>query len=160
MRQAVERLSVPSTRTKLPRALSEDERTTYAALADLLCGPSARVEPPSRCPEFQAQLDIALATRSDAFDIITRQLAEAAGSTDLSGWLRALHDDDPAAFQLVSTVAAGAYLMVPGIREAVGYPGQHRNPPGLEEAVDEISDGILDPVLDRGHFYVVPPRDA
>jgi hypothetical protein len=58
---------------------------------------------------------------------------------------------------VLSAVLAGAYLLVPEVKSAVGYPGQRRDPAGLEEAVDEISDGILDPVLERGHFFVATP---
>jgi len=47
--------------------------------------------------------------------------------------------------------------MVPEVRVAVGYPGQSRRVPKVDEAANEIGDGILDPVLERGHFYVPTP---
>jgi hypothetical protein len=53
----------------------------------------------------------------------------------------------------VSAVLAGAYLMVPEIRAAIGYPGQHRSHPPFDLAVEEIMDGILDPVIERGSIY-------
>lgn len=41
----------------------------------------------------------------------------------------------------------------PAVRARIGYPGQRRDPARLEEAADQISDGILDPVLARGPIY-------
>jgi hypothetical protein len=152
-------LSVPVPRTELPRELTADELSRLVALADALCGPSGRAEPPSRCAEFPEQLQIALATRSESFDGVLASAAASAGAVDLVAWLRDLHDSDQVAFQALSAVLGGAYLMVPSVREAVGYPGQRREPPRLEEAVDQIMDGILDPVLERGHFYVAPPEE-
>jgi hypothetical protein len=153
-------LSVPPPRTELPRELTAEERSGLATLADALCGPSERAEPPSRCPEFAAALDTALATRSESFDGILDTVTASRGAADLVAWLRDLHDSDQVAFQALSAVLGGAYLMVPSVREAVRYPGQRRDAPRLEEAVDQIMDGILDPVLERGHFYVAPPEEA
>jgi hypothetical protein len=160
MNDANQRLSVPRIRKTLPRPLTADELATLTDLADRLCGPSDRVAPPSQHDEFPAMLDLALATRDDSFEAITTASATAQNSADRSAWLRSLYDGDPKVFQALSAVLAGAYLMVPQVREAVGYPGQHRNPAKLEEAVDEISDGILDPVLERGHFFVPTPKGA
>jgi hypothetical protein len=67
--------------------------------------------------------------------------------------LRALHADQPRQFQALSAVVAGAWLLVPAVRARIGYPGQRRDPARLEEAADQISDGILDPVLARGPIY-------
>ena len=102
-------------------------------------------------------LGIALAARADAFEVIVQQLASAQRADDLGVWLRDLHDREQAAFQALSTVAAGAYLMVPAVRAALRYPGQPRSLPRHDEAADDIGDGILDPVLERGHFYVPTP---
>ncbi len=153
-------LSVPPPRTELPRELTAEERSGLVALADALCGPSDRAEPPSRCPEFAEQLDVALATRSESFEAILGCVPASTGAADLVSWLRELHDTDQVTFQALSAVLGGAYLMVPSVRLAVRYPGQRREPPRLEEAADQIMDGILDPVLERGHFYVAPPEEA
>ncbi len=67
--------------------------------------------------------------------------------------LRALHAEQPEQFQALSAVVAGAWLLIPAVRARIGYPGQRRDPARLEEAADQISDGILDPVLDRGRIY-------
>ncbi|GAB3059288.1 hypothetical protein GCM10027053_21510 [Intrasporangium mesophilum] len=152
------RLSVPPPRKQTPRPLTDGERAVYTAIADVLCSGDGSAPPPSQCPEFDDTLDLALATRSDSFDGIVRTIAQAPeGAEAIQRWLRSLHDNAASDFQVLSAVAAGAYLMVPEIRTAVGYPGQRRNPPKAEEAIDEIMDGILDPVLERGFFYVPTP---
>jgi hypothetical protein len=151
------RLSVPAPRTKLPRPLANAERDALVALADVLLGPSERADAPSRCPEYVEKLELALATRSESFEGVVAAAVSAVHGSDSVGRLRDLHDNDPEGFQVLSAVLAGAYLMVPSVRDAVGYPGQRADIPRLEEAVDEIMDGILDPVLERGHFYVAPP---
>lgn len=158
MSTPVLRLSVPPVRKTPPRPLSETELATYTAIADVLCHGDGAVPPPSGCPEFPEKLALALAARRDVFDTIVVLLAEASATDDLAAWVRRLHDEDDEKFVVLSTVAAGAYLLVPRIRDAVGYPGQRRDPAGLTEAVDEIGDGILDPVLERGHFYVPTPE--
>ena len=48
---------------------------------------------------------------------------------------------------------AGAWLMLPTVRERIGYAGQKADPAPIELAVDEISSGILDDVLERGSIF-------
>lgn len=157
MNAANARLSVPAPRTKLPRPLADSERDALVRLADVLLGPSERANPPSHCPEYSEKLELALATRSESFEGVVAAAVSVVDGSDIVGRLRDLHDTDPERFQVLSAVLAGAYLMVSSVRRAVGYPGQRADTPHLEEAVDEIMDGILDPVLERGHFYVAPP---
>ena len=153
-----ERLSVPPVRRDPPRPLTAVEQDVCARVADVLCtGPGTTVVRPSHSEEFQHQLDLAVATRCDAFDAFVAVVAAAGAADDLAVWLRALHASDRAAFDLLSTVVAGAYLMVPEVRAHVGYPGQHRDRPDLEQAVEELTDGILDPVIERGPIYVPTP---
>jgi hypothetical protein len=46
--------------------------------------------------------------------------------------------------------------MVPEIQAHVGYPGQGRHPAAPTQIADELGDGLLDPVIDRGPIYRVP----
>ncbi|WP_213450669.1 hypothetical protein [Rhizomonospora bruguierae] len=152
-----ERLSVPPP-ARPPRPLTEAEQARYVAVADALCRGDQRVPPPSGCTEFPRRLHLALALRAEAFDAIVRALAAVPGTAEeLEPWLRRLHDEDPAMFAALSTVAAGAYLLEPAVRAALGYPGQHPDPPAPDEALREIGDGILDPVRRRGPRYRLPP---
>ena len=105
--------------------------------------------------DFDQWLARAADARADAFDDITAVLAQLdhAAPDTIDQTLRALHADQPRQFQALSAVVAGAWLLVPAVRARIGYPGQRRDPARLEEAADQISDGILEPVLARGPIY-------
>ena len=103
---------------------------------------------------------MAVATRSDEFDLLVETVSRAGEATDLNNWLRELSLTEAKAFNLISTVVAGAYLLVPEIREHVGYPGQHRDRPSNDQAAEELMDGILDPVIDRGAIYIPTPLNT
>lgn len=143
-------LSVP-VRPRTPRRLDERERTTLARIADSLVPETGSSPAPSSEADFGAEVDVALDARADAFDIIVSVLAALADvpAAAVLDRLEALHADDPAAFQAVSTVVVGAWLLTAGTRARIGYDGPRSTKAGLEEAADEISSGILDPVLER-----------
>lgn len=65
-------------------------------------------------------------------------------------------DDEPVAFELISTVVAGAYFMSPIVLKSLGYPVGPRSAPPFDLAADELSSGVLAPVLERGRTYVLP----
>lgn len=159
MSTAIARLSVPEPRKAPPRPITESERAQLTVLADALCGPSANLPAPSQTPGFNDALDLALATRSDVFDEVMATSDESRGADDLLGWARRLSETDAARFWNIAGVLAGAYLMTPPIRDAIAYPGQHRDVPRLEEAMEQIMDGILDPVIARGPIYLAPPAE-
>lgn len=146
------RLSVPA-RVRVPRPLDERERLTLAAIADSLIPAASVPSTPSATgePDFWQKVDIALDARADAFDTITRVLGElvAVPSDAMFGTLERLDAEDPAAFQAISTVVAGAWLLTAGTRDRIGYHGPQSVKAGLEEVADEIASGILDPVLER-----------
>ena len=73
--------------------------------------------------------------------------------------LRELSRTDPDIFGKLSTVLAGAYLLVPEVKKAIGYPGQVRRYPPFDEAAEQILSGILDPVIARGPAFVAPKRE-
>lgn len=152
-----DRRSVPALRKRLPRPLKTEEIRTAARLADALCASNMHpVAPPSGCAEFEAMLGVALAARSDVFDQVTDVIRRGTDAPDAAEWLRALSVEDPAAFEPLSSVLAGAYLMIPEIQAYVGYPGQGRNPAPPTQIADELEDGLLDPVIERGPIYRVP----
>jgi len=148
------RLSVPP-RFAAPRPLTGHELTTLRAISDVLIPASGSNPAATSEPEFDACLSRALDARADAFEAITGVLGKLGGATTevIGQTLRALHAEQPAVFQALSSVAAGAWLLAPTVRTRIGYPGQRRDPARLEEAADEISDGILDPVIARGSIY-------
>ena len=148
------RLSVPP-KFVAPRQLTDAELGTLRAIADVLI-PAAGDNPAATSePDFDQWLARAADARADAFDGITAVLAQLdrTAPATIDHTLRALHADQPRQFQALSAVVAGAWLVVPAVRARIGYPGQRRDPARLEEAADQISDGILDPVLARGPLY-------
>ena len=148
-------LSVPPYRDRPPRSLSDVERSALLAIADVLIAPSAGLPGPSASPNYERWLDRALAARRDVFEEVVAGAVALHGEPDLGAALRKLADSDSARFQQLSTVLAGAYLMIPAVRRELGYPGQERKHPAFDEAAEEIMDGILDPVVERGAVYRV-----
>jgi len=148
------RLSVPP-KFKAPRPLTPAEVSTLRAIADVLIPPSGDNPAATSEPDFDAWLRCAADARADSFGTITAFLArlDGAGPQMIDQALRALHAGEPGQFQALSAVVAGAWLLTPTVRARIGYPGQRRDPARLEEAVDQISDGILDPVIARGPIY-------
>lgn len=147
--------SVPPHRTAPPRALTREERETLLAIADALIPKTPDRPAASSAPDYIRWLDRALAARSDAFDDVIALSGRVRGvdSAALFGRLRELNEAEPVAFQALSSVLAGAYLMVPAIRRAINYPGQEARPARFDEAAEQIMDGILEPVEARGPIY-------
>jgi hypothetical protein len=149
-------LSVPIRQTTPPRSLTEVEQESLLRIADTLipaAGPNPKA---SDTKDFLPYLQLALAARRDAFDVViaaVSRLKDVAGA-DLLTALKAMWADDKNTFDPLSAIVAGAYFMTPEVKELIGYPGQHRDPAGLEDAVNELETGILDPVIERGPIYV------
>jgi hypothetical protein len=156
---AAENPSVPSYTTTPPRPPTEAEREALHRIADALIPAVGDRPAPSQLDGYDAWLDRALAARGDAFEtVVTAALkVTARAERSLLVSLKRFDADDPEGFHLLSSVVAGAYLMIPAVREAIGYPGQRRHHPRFDEAADQIMDGILDPVIARGRFYTPAP---
>lgn len=158
---ATPRLSVPP-KFAAPRALTATEVATLRAIADVLVPASGENPAATAEPDFDGWLMQAVDARADAFEVIVAVLAEldGASTSQIGAALRSLAAEQPSQFQALSAVVAGAWLLVPEVRARIGYPGQQRNPAGLEEAADQISDGILDPVIARGPIYTPDGTDS
>jgi hypothetical protein len=153
---APDRLSVPPRRTKPVRPLSDGEQDTLLRIADTLipaAGPNPKA---SDVQEFLPYLHLALAARADVFNAVIKAVNDLADvdNNDLREALKRMWADDKFAFDPLSSIIAGAYFMTPQVKELIGYPGQHRDPAGLEDAANELETGILDPVIERGPIYV------
>lgn len=150
------RLSVPHRKTKPPRPLTASEESTVLRIADTLIPESGPNPKASDARDFVAYLHLALAAWSDVFDAVLKAVNDLAdvpveGMRDA---LKRLWAEDKVTFDPLSSVIAGAYFMTPQVKELIGYPGQHRDPAGLEDAANELETGILDPVIERGSIYV------
>lgn len=136
------------------RPLSEAEREALVAVADALCG-GGRLSAPSATPGYDEWLDRALAARADAFEEVVAA-AVALEGLSLEGRreaLRRMNADERPRFHALSSVVAGAWLLVPEIAAALGYPGQVAAPATFDEAAAQLETGILDPVIERGPIY-------
>lgn len=147
-------LSVPLHRKSPGRALTDAEREALIQVADVLVGDTGELPPPSAAPGFAAALDVALAARDDAFeDIVAAATALYGEDGPALDSVRKLAADEPDTFQPLSAVLGGAYLLLPEVGRTIGYPGQVRSHPRFDEAAEEITNGILDPVIERGPVY-------
>lgn len=147
-------LSVPASRKRLPRKLTQSEIDDCARVVTVLCG----VKPPRPAltePDFTRCLSVALAARCDVMESVLA-LVSSAPATEVLQWLRTLHDDSPADFRALSAVLGGTYLLMPAVREVIGYGGQRRDPAPLDAAANDLGDGILDRVLEMTPIYVSP----
>jgi len=150
------KLSTPLRIAATPRPLTESEWATLVSVADTLI-PSFQDSPhASAAPQYDQWLMRALAARAEHFDVIVGALEVLGEPRDqeFKSRLEAMSLTDTDSFQLLSTIVAGAYLMVPEVRAQIGYPGQGGAAPRLEEAAEQLEDGILDPVINRGPRYV------
>jgi hypothetical protein len=151
--------SVPPHRKAPPRPVTDAERDALVRVADTLIPARGDDAAPSATPDYARHLDRALAARDDAFDAVVAAAARlgALDAAALDAELRALHAAGDATFQALSAVVCGAYLTVPEVRARIAYPGQENRPAPFDLAAEEIMDGILDPVLERGSIYTEAP---
>jgi hypothetical protein len=156
-----ERLSLPARRTA-PRPLHDDELEVLHHAAAVLIPPAPGFPGAAALEDFDTWLQRAIDARAEEFDTLTTALQKLRKVTeeDLFTALRSLEAAEKHCFDILAAVIAGAYLMSPTIMAALGFPGLVRHPVDPVAAVDQITDGILDPVLDRGPIYVeVPAHD-
>ncbi len=138
--------------------LSEQERQTLWHIADVLI-PATTTRPSLRDADPEGiWLERALTARVDLVGALQAELALLATASDLEPAIVDLHESDRARFDVVATAVSGAYYLVPEVRCLIGYPGQHRNPPRLEEAAEELSDEIFEAAMNYPGSYRPTPR--
>lgn len=133
--------------------LSESEQQTLWRIADVLI-PATATRPSLREADPEGVwLQRALTARDDLLDVLRTTLSRLDSVADLESALIELHDTDRVRFEVVATAVSGAYYLVPQIRQLIGYPGQVRNPPRLEEAAEELSDEIFEGAMNYHGSY-------
>jgi choline dehydrogenase-like flavoprotein len=144
-----EQVSVPP-RYRAPRRLSGEEIAVLARAAQILVPAHGGRPGAADEPAFEQMLHTAADARADAFQALEAVIAKIAplDQADLDKEMRDLLTEDPKAFQVLSTVIAGAWLLTPTARHRIGYHGQERKLAGVLEAADQIGSGLLDPVLE------------
>ncbi|MDX8356480.1 hypothetical protein [Sphingopyxis terrae] len=152
---ATDRLSVSRVRKNPPRPFTPLEIETLRRIADTLIPPGEGVLSGSAVPEFEDLVTKAAAILDKGFADLVALLEELAPQPCGDMWqaLQAIAARDEPAFYTLSTVIAGAYLYSREVREQLDYPLPHRNPPGFFDAAEELSSGILDPVMGGGFSY-------
>ena len=150
-------LSVPKRVRNPPRDLTEEEWTVLEAAADVLVPAFGDSPAASRAPDYRSFARRALAARAEHFDLVVEAVAAllpvAADAGALRERLRAMSTEQAEHFAVLSSVIAGAYVMVPLVKDQIGYPGQGGAAPRVDEAAEQLEDGILDPVIARGAIY-------
>ena len=136
-------------------ALTEEQRATFWALADVLIPATDAMPAASEAGSADKWLDRALAARPDLVEPLAAALDAAAGK-DPAAEARRLHADDPDGFSALAQIASGSYYMNLKIRKRIGYPGQGKRPPFSDEADYDLRDGLLDPVYARGAINTTP----
>ena len=139
-------------------ALSEGERTLFAALADVLIPAAEGMPAASAVDVHGAMLDRILGLRPELTESFRRGLAAAAGKPPAEA-AEALNRDDAEAFGAIGLVASAGYYMTPAVRELIGYPGQVKRPPDPDQMPEYVANGMLQQVIDRGPIFVPTPED-
>src|SRR4029453_9332444 len=128
--------------------MTEGERRTLAALADVLIPAGEGMPSASELGVEGKWADRALAARPDVAEDLGRVLREAEGR-EPAGEVRRLHAEDERGFTALAAIVAGGYTMHAKARKRLGYPGQRQNPALPHEAEYWLDGGLLDPVLAR-----------
>jgi hypothetical protein len=133
-------------------SLQAVDRATLAALADVLIPAGADLPSASQAGVAERWLDEVLTALPEVAEPLAA-LLQALGGEEPSAAVARLQIDDPAGFDLLCTVVAGAYFLNPDIRQMIGYPGQQALPIQVEDPPDYEQDGLLASVIARGPIY-------
>jgi hypothetical protein len=155
---STQRLSVPVSAQHPQRTLPEDLKHVALRIADVLVAATPHEPSPSNLSEYDKWLDIAVAARSSSFDELVAVLEQLCDSSDMPRALRELDSQGGERFHLLSSVTVGAYFLCDTVRSRIGYSGQRRDVPTVDEAVNDLEGDILNPVIDRGPIYVDPDQ--
>ena len=130
------------------------ERTTLAALADLIIPAGNGFPSASQADVADAGLDQVLAFRPDLGTGLKAVLASAAGhpAVEVVANLRA---NDPADFGVLTEFVSGAYFLNPQVRRLLGYEGQR--PRLIDVGASDLDPTLLQPVIGRGPIYRPTP---
>jgi hypothetical protein len=139
--------------------LSVEERETLAGLADVLIPPGPVLPSASDAGVSRRWVDRVLAARPDLDAALRAVLAGAAGA-DPEAEVARLRAQEPVAFATLALVVEGAYYLNRKVRKLIKIPFPARRDALPDEADFYLEGGLLDPVINRGPIYTVPPRDG
>jgi hypothetical protein len=140
-----------------PQSPPTVDRTTLAALADVLIPAADGMPAASEAGAAGEWLDEVLRVRADLAAPL-QGLLERARGVDPVAEVERLEREEPEAFEALATAVAGAYFLNPEVRRLIGYPGQERLPIEPEEPPDYEQDGLLASVVERGPIFRPTPE--
>ena len=132
--------------------ISDSDRETFARLADFLIPAYEKKPSASSVGVHLEMLDTVLRIRPDLTDGFQRAIDFCNGK-DASEGLNALRAADAVAFDALTLVATGGYMMTDEARAAIGYPGQEAPTYDVDETPEYITNGMLERVARRGPIY-------
>lgn len=136
--------------------LSDEERETAYLLGEALIPEHDRGPSADEAGMASTFLDQALALRPDLATDFRARLAEARGA-DPRAFCEKLRVSDPAAFERLTFVLTGAYLLSPVARRWLGYEGQQGEHQDGSPQPEYGPHGLLDAVRARGPIYRQTP---
>ena len=129
--------------------LSPHQLDRLRALASVLLPGSDESPAAGDLADFDQLVSQAVGALSGEFAAV-RSAIEALPSAITQDSASSFSESDPKSFELVSLVLVGAYFMAAPVKISLGLPTVPRRAPSREQIVDELSDGLLDLVLERG----------
>jgi hypothetical protein len=129
--------------------LTDQERAVYGPRADILIPDAEGMPSASQVGVHTQWIDVALAARRDLVNDFHASLAVGT-LEDPQGAVEALHQQS-ALFDAFSVLTAGAYLMIPEIKQRIGYPGQESRPISGDDVPEYID--MLEAVVMRGNIF-------
>jgi hypothetical protein len=139
-----------------PIELSDDEREIAYLLGEALMPEHDRGPSADEAGLASTFIDQALALRPDLATDFRAQLTEARGA-DPRAFCEKLRASDPAAFERLTFMLAGAYLLSPSARRWLGYEGQQGEYQDGSPQPEYGPRGLLDAVRARGPIYRKTP---
>jgi hypothetical protein len=134
-------------------------RETLAALADILIPAGEGMPSAGQAGAAGRWLDATLEARPDLGPPLSSLLDRWRGSNPGLA-IAQIKADDPAGYDVLTTVVTGAYFLNPEVRGLIGYPGQRAVPIPEDGAPDYEADGLLASVVARGPIYRPTPDKA
>jgi hypothetical protein len=135
----------------------EEDRRTYARLADVLIPAKDQYPSASQAGVAGVLLDVVLRSRADLSDGL-REVIESARGQNPSEFVFELEKENPEAFGVLTILVRGAYFMNPTVRRLFDYHGQLAEPIDYEAQPEYLQDDILQPVVQRGSIYRPTPE--
>jgi hypothetical protein len=138
--------------------LSAQEVVLLGRISDVLLASSRGALVPSELPDFGAWTARAARARCRDLNLVTTALS-VVDADDVEGSLRRLDATPGDEFELIASIAVGAYTMHPDVMASVGYPLPQRAPIPFDQSADELSSGILDPIVENDRTLLRPAPD-